>query len=122
MPYSALAKNVMLDSLGALITHISLHSANPGATGASEISGGTPAYARQAPTWNAASAGSKTISNTPDFNVPAATTVSHVGLWGGASGAVAYYGYVDVTDEAFAAQGTYEVISGTIDLNATASA
>ena len=121
MPYSAAAKNAMLDALGTLVTHLSLHSANPGATGASELSGGTPAYARIEATWNAASTGSKTLSNTPDFDVPAGSTVSHVGLWSAATGGT-WYGYVDVTDEVFAAQGTYEVVSGTLDLNATASA
>lgn len=119
MPYSAQAKNEMLDHLGTLVTHASLHTGNPGSTGASEISGGT--YARKALTWNPANTGSKTLSNTPLFNVPASTTVAYVGLWG-ADTAGTWYGYVDVTDEAFAAAGTYQITSGTLDLNATASA
>lgn len=121
MPYSAGAKNYMLDQLGTVCLYASLHSANPGSTGANELTGGTPAYARQALTWNAASAGSKTLSDTPLFDVPASTTITHVGLWSAATGGT-YYGYVDVTDEVFAAQGTYTVTSGTLDLNATASA
>ncbi len=122
MPYSAGAKNYMLDQFGdnkALFA--SLHSANPGSTGASEISGGTPAYARLGLTWNAASSGSKTLSNTPTFDVPPSTTVTHVGLWTLVTGGV-WQGYIDVTDETFAAQGTYQITSGTVDLNATASA
>lgn len=121
MPYSAAAKNYMLDQLGTQVGYASLHTANPGATGATEVTGGTPAYARKALTWNAASAGSKTLSNTPLFDVPAATTVTHVGLWS-ADTAGTWYGYIDVTDETFAAQGTYQITSGTIDLNSTASA
>jgi hypothetical protein len=121
MPYSAGAKNYMLDQLGTVCVFASLHTASPGATGTNEVTGGAPAYGRKSLTWNAASAGSKTLSNTPTFDVPASTTVTHVGLWSAAT-AGTYYGYIDVTDEIFAAQGTYQITSGTVDLNATASA
>ena len=122
MPYAAGAKNYMLDQFGTnKALFASLHTANPGSTGSDEVTGGSPAYARMALTWNAASAGSKTLSNTPTFDVPASTTVTHVGLWTLVTGGV-WQGYIDVTDETFAAQGTYQITSGTIDLNATASA
>ncbi len=121
MPYAAAAKNYMLDQLGSQALFGSLHTANPGSTGASEITGGSPAYARKSLTWNAAANGSKTLSNTPTFDVPASTTVAYMGLWSAASGG-SYYGYIDVTDEVYAAQGTYQVTSGAIDLNATATA
>src|SRR5215471_12372770 len=94
--------------------NLSLHTANPGATGASEVTGGSPAYARKAPTWTSASAGSKALSNSPVFDVPASTSVVAVGMW--KSGA--WQGYVTVTTETFSAQGTYTVTSGSIDLNA----
>jgi len=121
MPYSAAAKNAMLDQLGTLAVYASLHATAPGSTGTGEITGGSPAYARKSLTWNAASGGSKTLSNTPTFDVPASTTVAYVGLWSAVSGGT-YYGYIDVTDEVYAAQGTYQITSGTLDLNATASA
>lgn len=121
MPFSASAKNYMLDQLATQIAYLSLHAATPGSTGANEVSGGSPAYARKAVTWNAASAGSKTVSNAPSFDVPSSTTVTHLGFWSALTGGT-YYGYVDVTDEAFVGQGTYQVTSGAIDLNATASA
>ncbi len=121
MPYAAAAKNYMLDQLGSVAVYASLHTANPGSTGTSEVTGGSPAYARKSLTWNAASTGSKTLSNTPTFDVPAGTTVAYVGLWSAAS-AGTYYGYIDVTDEVYAAQGTYQITSGSVDLNATASA
>lgn len=121
MPFSASAKNYMLDQLGTQVAYLSLHTATPGSTGANEVSGGSPAYARKAAAWNAASAGSKPLSNTPTFDVPASTTVTHLGFWS-ASTAGTYYGYVDVTDELFTGQGTYQVTSGAVDLNATASA
>ena len=73
MPYEDSAKNRMLDSLastetGNPITHGSLHTADPAATspkGGAETSGGSPAYARKAITFNAASAGASDSSNQP---------------------------------------------------------
>ncbi len=121
MPYAVASKNLMLDQLGAVAAYASAHTANPGSTGASEITGGSPAYARKAVTWSAASGGSKALSNSPTFDIPASTTVAFIGLWSAASGGT-YYGYIAVTNEVYAAQGTYQVTSGTIDLNATASA
>jgi hypothetical protein len=121
MPYAVAAKNAMLDQFGTICLFGSLHTAIPGSTGAAEITGGTPAYARKALTWNPASTGSKTLSDTPIFDVPPLTTVAYVGLWSTLTGGV-WYGYIDVTDEVYAAQGTYQITSGTVDLNATASA
>ena len=48
MPYSTLGKNAMLDALGALAVFVSLHDGDPGESGANEIAGGSPAYARKA--------------------------------------------------------------------------
>lgn len=115
MPYSVQWKNAALDA--APPDALSLHSANPGSTGASELSGGSPAYARKTPTWSAAATGSKALSGTVVFDVPA-STVAFVGMW--RSGV--WQGYIDVTDEVYAGQGTYTITSGTLDLNATASA
>lgn len=61
---------------------ISLHSADPSTTGASELSGN--AYARQAVTFGAASAGSKKNSTAPAFGPasPSAwTAATHIGIW-----------------------------------------
>lgn len=80
------AKNTMLDAL--TINAVSLHSAFPGLTGASEISGGAPAYARKAVTFGAASAALRTTTGSITFDVPA-STVRWFGFWSGA----AYMGY-----------------------------
>jgi hypothetical protein len=117
MPFAVVYKNSMLDS--GPPDNLSLHTASPGSTGTNEVTGGSPAYARKAPAWAASSAGSKALAATfPVFDVPASTTVTHVGFWK----AGVYQGYVDVTDEVFASQGTYTITAGSIDLNATASA
>jgi len=116
MPYSTLGKNAMLDALGALIGFASLHTGDPGDNGANEVTGGNPAYARKAITWNAASGGSLDSSNQPIFDVPAGTTVSWVGFWSLVSGGV-FYGAANVTDEVFANQGTYTLTDADLDLN-----
>ena len=117
MPYSNNAKHAMLDELASLAVFVSLHTADPSTTGANEVSGGSPAYARKAITWNAASGGAIDSSNQPVFDVPAGTTVAYVGFWS-ASSAGTFYGSADVTDEAFAAQGTYTLTDADLDLNA----
>jgi hypothetical protein len=95
---------------------VSLHTADPGENGSNEVTGGSPAYARQSITWNAAANGSIDDSNAPVFDVPAGTTVSYVGFWNSAG--TAFYGYADVTNEVFAAQGTYTLTDVELDLNA----
>lgn len=108
-------KNAMLDALAGLAVFASLHTGDPGTTGANEVSGGSPAYARKAITWNAAAAGALDNNANPVFDVPGSTTVSYVGLWSAASGGT-FYGHFDVTDEVFAGQGTYTLTDGDITL------
>lgn len=49
-------RNYLADQEAARISHLSLHAATPGVTGANEATGGTPAYARQPVTFTAAGA------------------------------------------------------------------
>jgi len=107
----------MLNALGALTGFVSLHNNDPADNGANEISGGSPAYARKAITWNPAAAGSMDDSNVPVFDVPAATTVKYVGFWSLVTGGT-FYGAAAVTNEVFAAQGTYTLTDADLDLNA----
>lgn len=116
MPYTNNAKNAMLDHLASLAVFVSLHSGDPSTTGANEISGGSPAYARKAITWNSASSGNLDSSNAPVFDVPSGTTVAWVGFWSASSGGT-FYGSSDVTDEVFGAQGTYTLSDADLDLN-----
>lgn len=110
-------KNELLDS-GANWppAYASVHNVDAPTDNTTEPSGGSPAYARKALTWAAASGGSKALAATlPVFDIPAAFTVKSVGLWSAVSGGT-LYGYFDVTDEAFAGQGTYTVSSGSVAL------
>lgn len=105
-------RNERLNDMAADYTTMSLHTADPGETGASEVTGGSPAYARIASiAWNAASNGSITMSSVPVFNVPGAVTVAYVGFW---KGAVFQAGYALTTAQAFSYQGTLTFDSYTI--------
>ena len=117
MGLNAGSKNLMLDALGAVTGFVSLHNSDPGATGTGEISGGTPAYARKAVTWNAAASGNLDSSNVPLFDIPAGTTVTHFGLWTAATGGTFRGGDPLSASETFAAQGTYSFDD--LDVNLT---
>jgi len=78
MSLTVTAKNTMLNALS--IDTCSLHTAFPGLTGANEVSGGSPAYARKAVSFAAAAGGSRALSAAVTFDVPA-TTVRWFGFW-----------------------------------------
>lgn len=96
MPLSDNGRNAMLTGgLGNVVAYASLHNGDPGSTGASELAGGSPAYARKAITWGAAAAGVRSNTVQMDFDIPAGTTVYHVGLWSAVT-AGTFYGYFPV--------------------------
>lgn len=117
--YDTTARNVGVDAIAALALRVALHTGDPGGanSASNEVTGGSPAYARKAIAWNAASGGSATASANVVLDVPSGSTVSWISLWNTA-GTVRYL-KKDVTDEAFGAQGTYTVVaaSTTLDLN-----
>lgn len=84
MPFTNIGRNNMLG--GVAITHASLHSGFPGISGANEITGGSPAYARKAVSFNAASGGSRAQAGSAVFDVPGATTVRYVAFWDALTG------------------------------------
>lgn len=86
---SAAAENAALNGLDGtgntnVIPDVSLHTATPGTTGASE-NANTGSYARQACTWNAASGGSKTNSTALSFSTANSVAVTHFGTWSSAT-------------------------------------
>ena len=81
MPFVASSADYMLDQEGTNhALFLSLHSAYS-ATGANELAGGSPAYARLAATWSSAGSNSKALSNSPTFNVASGSTVAYIGIW-----------------------------------------
>jgi len=103
-------KNIMLDALGTACTHLALFS---DAAGTTEIVGGS--YVRKSITWSAAAAGSKAISGTIVFDVPAGATVASVGFMTAVSGGT-QHAVDDVVSETFGGAGTYTVTSASISL------
>lgn len=81
MAWSTAGRNARADATAGLVTHLSLHSADPGTTGANEVTGG--GYARLVPTYTAAASGVADLSAPLDFSTPASQTVSHLGMWAG---------------------------------------
>lgn len=110
-------KDILLDSSASWPpAYVSVHNLDAPTDNTTEPSGGSPAYARKAATWAASSSGSKALAATlPVFDIPAGFTVKSIGLWSALT-AGTLYGYWDVTDEAFAGQGTYTVNSGSVSL------
>lgn len=82
---STAAENASLNGLdgtagaSSIVGWVSLHTGDPGTTGASEVTGG--GYARLAVTWNAAAAGAKTNATALSFSTAGATAVTHFGTW-----------------------------------------
>lgn len=108
-------KNSMLDHLGTLIGFASLHTADPGATGTSEVAGGSPAYGRKAVSWGAAATAAKSSSAGVTFDVPGGNTqITHLGYWSAASGGTFRGSRPLDSPQTFATQGTYTVASGNI--------
>lgn len=78
MSYPSATKDAALNAL--TFTLASLHTGFPGTTGSNEVSGGAPAYAKKAITFGTSSGGSRSLSGSVGFDVPA-TTVRWVGFW-----------------------------------------
>ena len=114
MPYSTAAKNQMLNAM--TLAYASLHTADPGDTGANEVVGGSPAYARRAITVGTAANGTRSASNQPTLDVPSGTTVRYVGYWSASSGGT-FLGSYDVQDEVFSVQGTYTITAATFSVS-----
>lgn len=107
--------NAGVDTVTGRLAWVSLHSADPGSTGASEIAGGSPAYARKASGgWDPAATRVSHIADAIDFDIPAATTVSHVGFWSAVTGGTWRGGKALSASEAFTGQGVYRLTDATL--------
>src|SRR5690606_572779 len=78
-------KEALAQAYAGLGTWISLHTASPGTTGASEATGGSPAYARKETEWSAGGEDGVVTGTSVIIDVPAGT-YTHIGLWDAASG------------------------------------
>lgn len=115
MALDATALNVAADAVAALALRVAAHTGDPGGanSASNEVTGGSPAYARKAIAWGAASGGVATASSSPVFDIPASTTVSWLSLWNTA-GTVRYSKKQLSANETFGAQGTLTITAATL--------
>lgn len=102
MGFSVAARNLAADAIGAVAVRASLHTAEPGETGADEVVGA--GYGRQTAAWDPAVGGLAVPEDGVAFDVPAGVTVTHAGFW---TVAGVWLGGEAVTPTAFAAAGIY---------------
>jgi hypothetical protein len=121
--YTDAERNYLADQEAARITHMSLHTANPGTSGTGEATGGSPAYARQAVTFNAAgavgpmggTAQPATVgvawSNQVTFDL-AAGTYTHFGAWSAVTAGTLRCSNALSSSQVLASQGQVKVSIG----------
>lgn len=107
-------KNALLGGLTASATWVSLHTADPGTNGTSEVTGGSPAYARKSITWGSPASASVTSNANVVFDVPGSTTINHIGYWTASTSGTFLGSRALDTAQTFATQGTYTLTSGNI--------
>lgn len=104
---TATMKEALAATYASNALFVSLHTADPGATGANEVVGGTPAYARKALTWTNGAADGTTTAATVTFDVPA-TTVTYVGIWSDAVGGT-FLDKAQIPSTTYSTQSTHDV-------------
>ena len=108
----AATADTMLDAawVPATVYYLSLHTATPGTTGASEVTGGS--YARQAITFGSASAGSKASAGTD-------AAQSFTGMPSVGSGTPYFGVWTLVSSGTYTGGGTTSGLSGAISAGST---
>jgi hypothetical protein len=105
-------RQAVANAYGTAAPYGCLFNGVPATTGAAtnELTGGSPAYARVALSWGAATAASPSVitSTAAAFNVASGATVDHAGVCvSGTAGTADVRDTAAVTSQAFASQGTY---------------
>lgn len=103
--------NAMLAFLNTGTVYMSLHTGDPGTTGANEVTG-TP-YARLQVTFGTPASGAVANTNNPEFSVPDSTAVTHIGLWSALTDGDFYIGE-DSADHTLSTGDLYRLTSWTI--------
>jgi hypothetical protein len=116
MPLTDASLNSLGTSLAGLITHASLHTADPGSTGTNES-----AAARKAVTFSVDGDGDLTLSNGPlAFTGGTANgAVTHVGLWSASTGGTFRGSFALPASQTFNASGAYNVTGITVNGTST---
>lgn len=104
---TAAMKNVLSDAYKGAAAYGALYTTAASGTPGTEVTGGSPAYARKALSWGASSNG-VTSATAAVFDIPAGTTVVAAGVHSAVT-AGTYYDGGAVTSQNFASQGTYTI-------------
>lgn len=78
-------KEALAIAYGTQAVYASLHTADPGTTGTSEATGGSPAYARKLLAWTPGASDGVNSAAQVTFDVPAGT-YAYLGIWSAVSG------------------------------------
>ena len=116
MPFTDDGKAIMLNAMRNATTQISLHTADPGTTGANEYAGaGYARVAAVAADWDAPATGVVTLNNDKAFTGVALDPLTHFGIWAGAT----FVGDAPITgDSSFNAAGEFVLkLGSSFDLN-----
>lgn len=106
MANSTEALNRAYNGVAGTVTHMSMHTASPGTTGANEVTGGT--YARVSKAYGSPTAGAGDVASAAQFNIPSGTTVTHWGAWDDTD---YLFGEALAAEQEFASDGTYTLNS-----------
>lgn len=110
MPLTTGALNSMATSLAGIATHLALHTADPGTSGANPSSA-----ARVAAGWTAAANGGITTTNKSFTGGTAGGPVTHVGLWSALTDGTFYGSFPITGDTSFSTSGTYTLTNLTVN-------
>lgn len=104
MAFQTAARNAAAAAVGGVAGWVSFHTADPGGTGTNEVTGGT--YSREQTTYGSPAGGS-VVGSQVTADIPAATTITHWGLWSAASGGTWQGGWALTTPESYGGAGQY---------------
>ena len=100
VPATREALAIAFSNLGS---YISVHTADPGTSGANEATGGAPAYARKQTAWTPGASDGVVAGSAVTLDVPAGT-FAFAGLWSAATGG-SFIDKIPITSTTFGAQG-----------------
>lgn len=107
MPTTNATKETAAVAVTNLGTFVSLHTTDPGTTGAGEATGGAPAYARKATTWTAGASDGVVPGSEVTIDLPAGT-YAFFGIWSLVTGGT-FIGGGAISSTTLGAQGQIKV-------------
>jgi hypothetical protein len=107
MPTTAATKEAAAVAVTNLGGWVSLHTGDPGTTGANEATGGSPAYARKQTTWTTGTSDGVVAGSEVTVDVPAGT-YTYAGFWSAQTGGT-FTGSAAITSTTLSAQGQIKV-------------